>query len=72
MRVQRKRGDVVVGLDAVERDLLTSLAAQYEELLHDDEGDDAVHERLFPAAYRDDAEADDEFRRYTYEGLIER
>lgn len=72
MRVQRKRGDIVVGLDAVERDLLTSLAAQYDEVLHDDEGDDAVHERLFPAAYRDDAEADDEFRRYTYEGLVER
>jgi hypothetical protein len=59
MRVQRRRGDVVVvGLDAVERDLLTSLAAQYDEVLHDDEGDDAVHDRLFPAAYRDDPDAD--------------
>jgi hypothetical protein len=73
MRVQRRRGDVVVvGLDAVERDLLTSLAAQYDEVLHDDEGDDAVHDRLFPAAYRDDPDADDEFRRYTYEGLVDR
>jgi hypothetical protein len=72
MRVQRRRGDIVVGLDAVERDLLTSLAAQYEDVLHDDEGDDPVHGRLFPTAYRDDADADDEFRQYTREGLVER
>lgn len=72
MRVQRRRGNVLVGLDEAERDLLTSLTTQYEEVLDDDEGDDPVHERLFPAAYRDDAEASDEFRRYTLEGLIAR
>jgi hypothetical protein len=72
VRVQRRRGEILVGLDAIERDLLTSLTTQYEDVLHDDEGDDPVHERLFPSAYRDDAEADEEFRRYTLEGLVER
>jgi hypothetical protein len=72
VRVQRRRGQVLVQLDDVERDLLTSLTSQYEDVIHDDEGDDPAHVRLFPAAYRDDAGADAEFRRYTQEGLIER
>jgi hypothetical protein len=72
VKVQRRRGEILVVLDEVERDLLTSLTAQYEDIVHDDEGDDPVHERLFPSAYRDDAEADAEFRRYTLEGLVDR
>ena len=72
MKVQRRRGEVLVVLDEVERDLLASLTNQYEDVLHDDEGDDPAHERLFPSAYRDDADADAEFRRYTLEGLVER
>ena len=72
MKVQRRRGEILVALDEVERDLLTSLTTQYEDILHDDEGDDPVHERLFPSAYREDPEADAEFRRYTTEGLVDR
>jgi hypothetical protein len=72
VRVQRRRGEVLVSLDQVERELLTSLTTQYEDVLHDDEGDDPAHDRLFPSAYRDDAEADAEFRRYTTEGLVDR
>lgn len=72
MKVQRRRGEILVALDGVERELLTSLTTQYEEVLHDDEGDDPAHERLFPSAYREDAEADAEFRHYTLEGLVER
>ncbi len=72
MKVQRRRGEILVGLDEVERDLLTSLTTQYQDVLHDDEGDDPVHERLFPSAYREDAAADAEFRRYTLEGLVDR
>jgi hypothetical protein len=72
VKVQRRRGAILVGLDAVERDLLTSLTTQYEDVLNDDDGDDPVHVRLFPSAYRDDADADEEFRRYTLEGLVER
>jgi hypothetical protein len=72
VRVQRRRGEVLVSLDGVERDLLTSLTAQYEDVLRDDAGDDRAHDRLFPTAYRDDPEADAEFRRYTTEGLVDR
>jgi hypothetical protein len=72
VRVQRRRGEVLVSLDGVERELLTSLTAQYEDVLRDDAGDDRAHDRLFPTAYRDDPEADAEFRRYTTEGLIDR
>lgn len=73
MRVSRgRRAGVAVSLDGVERDLLTSLISQYEDVLHDEDGDDPVHGRLFPSAYREDPEADAEFRRYTREGLVER
>jgi len=70
--VQRRRGEILVALEEVERDLLTSLTTQFQDVLHDDEGDDPVHDRLFPTAYRDDAEADAEFRKYTTEGLVDR
>lgn len=72
MRVSRaRRAGVAVSLEGVERDLLTSLISQYEDVLHDEDGD-PVHDRLFPAAYRQDPAADAEFRRYTREGLVER
>ena len=70
--MQRRRGEILVALEEVERDLLTSLTTQFQDVLHDDEGDDPVHDRLFPTAYRDDAEADAEFRKYTTEGLVDR
>jgi hypothetical protein len=72
MRVARRRGDVWIELDAVERDLLAALTTQLDEVLHDEDGDDPVHDRLFPTAYRDDVEAAAEFRRYTHEGLRDR
>jgi hypothetical protein len=72
MRVSRRRGDVWVELDEVERDLLGALTTQLDEVLHDEDGDDSVHDRLFPVAYRDDASAAAEFRQYTHEGLRDR
>jgi predicted transcriptional regulator len=72
VRVQRRRGEILLTLDGVERDLLTSLTTQYEDVVHDEDGDDPAHERLFPTAYREDREAAQEFERYTREGLVER
>ncbi|MGN6324720.1 MAG: DUF2017 family protein [Pseudolysinimonas sp.] len=70
--MQRRRGEILVSLDGTERDLLVSLTTQFQDIVHDDDGDDPVHLRLFPTAYRDDEEADAEFRRYTTEGLVDR
>jgi hypothetical protein len=50
--------------------LLSTLVAQYEELVQV-EGDDPALERLFPAGYRDDPDAAAEFRRYTRSGLVD-
>jgi hypothetical protein len=45
------------------------LAAMVGLSEHDEPPDDPVLARLFPDAYRDDAKASGEFRRYTEEGL---
>jgi uncharacterized protein DUF2017 len=54
-----RRGDFRVRLSAAERDLLRSLPGQLRELL---ETDDPSLERLFPPAYPDDPQREDEFR----------
>lgn len=65
-------GSVRAGFTDLERELLTNLAAQAIELvLGVAEGDPAIT-RLFPDAYRDDAEAASEFRRFTQDSLAER
>ncbi|MBX3193555.1 MAG: DUF2017 family protein [Microbacteriaceae bacterium] len=50
--------------------LLRTLLEQYGEILRSEH--DPVLERLFPAAYRDDADAAAEFARYTRPGLATR
>ncbi|WP_396599925.1 DUF2017 domain-containing protein [Frigoribacterium sp. R86507] len=71
--VRPRGGDEIrVRLDADERALLTDLVGQLVSLLENgDEGDPALA-RLLPAAYRDDAEAAAEFRRFTADDLTRR
>ena len=77
MRIEPEITGVLIELTPMERRLLATLLAQYDELVHDqlDEGDlsaDPALARLFPNAYPDDDEAAAEFRRYTRDGLVER
>jgi hypothetical protein len=71
--VRPRGGDEIrLRLDADERGLLTDLVGQLVSLLENgDEGDPALA-RLLPAAYRDDAEAAAEFRRFTADDLTRR
>jgi hypothetical protein len=77
MRITPEITGVLIEFTRMERTLLESLLAQYDELVHDqlndtDLADDPALARLFPNAYPDDADAASEFRRYTREGLVER
>jgi len=68
-RIQRDRkGGYRLRLPQEERALLASLPAQLREVL---QTDDPGLRRLFPPAYADDAEADDEYRRLMREELLE-
>jgi hypothetical protein len=70
-RIQRDRkGGYRLRLPREERELLASLPSQLREVLRDGESDPALR-RLFPPAYVDDAEADDEYRRLMREELLE-
>jgi hypothetical protein len=71
MRVTRRRAHARIRLEAVESALLTTLFDDLEGALQTLPGDDPVRERLFPAAYRDDDEAADEFRLLTEDSLRE-
>ncbi|MBW4033120.1 MAG: DUF2017 family protein [Acidobacteria bacterium] len=76
MRVIPEITGVLIEFSPLERQLLATLLAQYDELVHDqlDDAelvDDPALARLFPTAYPDDVEAASEFRQYTREGLIE-
>jgi hypothetical protein len=66
------RGALVIRLEltAIEVELLSTLLAQYDELVQADDGD-PVLDRLFPVAYRDDPDAAAEFSRYTRTGLVD-
>jgi hypothetical protein len=77
MRIEPEITGVLIELTPMERRLLSTLLAQYDELVHDqlDDGElagDPALARLFPNAYPDDDEAAAEFRRYTRDGLVER
>jgi hypothetical protein len=61
---------VSIELTVHERMLLASLLEQLVDVLFDDS--DPALKRLLPDAYRGDAEAAAEFRRFTAEGLTER
>ena len=71
--VRPRGGDEIrVRLDADERGLLTDLVGQLVSLLENGDEDDPALARLLPAAYRDDAEAAAEFRRFTADDLTRR
>lgn len=68
-RIERDRkGGYRLRLPAEERELLRSLPGQLGEVLLTD---DPSLRRLFPPAYVDDPEADDEFRRLMRDELLE-
>lgn len=68
-RIKRTRkGDFQLRLPIEERDLLRSLPGQLRDLLGTD--DPSLH-RLFPPAYQDDAEHEDEYRRLMGDDLEE-
>jgi hypothetical protein len=72
MRVSRQANRIVLEFAEGESGVLRSLVDQYLEVVGADAGSDPAHARLFPAAYRDDAPAAEEFTRYTRPGLIDR
>lgn len=77
MKVIPEITGVLIEFSPLERQLLATLLAQYDELVHDqledaELVDDPALTRLFPTAYPDDVAAASEFRQYTREGLIER
>ncbi len=66
-------GRVLAHFDETEAQVLLSLSRQFSDLLNDVTNPSALIDpamrRLFPDAYRDDASASDEFRRYTQQDL---
>jgi len=60
-------GRYAVDLEPEERELLRGLAAELEELVA---SEDPAVARLFPAAYRDDPKADEEYRRLVRQSLV--
>ena len=64
----RKRGGYILNLPPEERALLRSLPAQFRDVL---QTDDPSLRRIFPPAYTDDADANDEFQRLMREELLE-
>lgn len=66
-RIRRTRsGDFAVELEGWERDLLRSLPGQLRDLLS---SDDPALERLYPPAYLDDGERNEEYRRLMRDDL---
>jgi hypothetical protein len=72
MRVSRTGDRIVLEFAEGESGVLRSLVDQYLEVVGTEAGADPAHTRLFPAAYRDDAPAAEEFARYTRPGLVDR
>jgi hypothetical protein len=67
-RVTYRNGRYELKLDTRERALIRQLLGELRELLALDSGDPRVR-RLYPAAYADDKEKQDEFQRLTQEEL---
>lgn len=66
-------GSVVTAVEPVEAALLTQLASRVAGILTAEQPDGgAARARLLPDAYRDDAEAAAEFRRFTADDLTDR
>jgi hypothetical protein len=72
VRVSRAGERIVLEFADGESGVLRSLVDQYLEVVGTDAGADPAHARLFPAAYRDDDAAAEEFTRYTRAGLVDR
>ena len=70
--VRRDGATISLELTEFETELLGTLLADYEELIRGEDADDAALVRLFPSGYRDDPDADAEFRKYTRSGLVDR
>lgn len=71
MKVSRRHGQLRLRLDALESGLLAALLGELATALETEAlgGDDPVHKRLFPAAYREDELASSEFRSLTESAL---
>ena len=67
-RVVLKGATYVLELDPRERELIRQLLGELRELLSLDSTDPRVR-RLYPSAYADDAEKEDEYRRLTLDEL---
>jgi Domain of unknown function (DUF2017) len=67
-RVAFKKGRFVLALDARERELIRQLLDELRGLLALDVEDPRVR-RLYPSAYADDQEKEDEYRRLTHDEL---
>ncbi len=67
-RVVLRDGRYVLELDRRERELIRQLLGELRELLAVDSTDPRVR-RLYPSAYADDAEKEDEYRRLTLDDL---
>jgi hypothetical protein len=68
IRRDRKTGGYILNLPPEERALLRSLPAQFRAVL---QTDDPSLRRIFPPAYTDDDDANDEFQRLMREELLE-
>jgi uncharacterized protein DUF2017 len=70
VKVGRRHGRLRLRLEAEEQTLMSMLLDELDAVLDGDAGpDDAVLQRLYPAAYRDDPEAETEFRALTESSL---
>ena len=70
MKVSTRRGRVQLRLEQAEVALLESLFTEFTTLLSAEDGSaDPVVQRLFPAAYADDEQAEADFRSITHHSL---
>jgi hypothetical protein len=69
VKVSRRHGRLRLRLEPVENALLSRLIDELDTVLAEPLGEDEVLQRLYPSAYRDDSDAEVEFRSLTESGL---
>jgi hypothetical protein len=69
VKLSKRRGGLRLQLEPIEGQILGNLLGELSAVVLDDEADDPVVQRLFPAAYPEDDEADSEYRLMTETGL---
>jgi hypothetical protein len=69
VKLSQRRGRLRLQLEPIENQVLGNLLGELSAVVLEDEADDPVVRRLFPAAYPDDADADTEFRSMTETSL---